>query len=80
MVTAVALRPPVVGQDASLAPFEADLVLHGALLSHYSAAAADAKDGDEAAELEAAVARAQVGRCLFEGGLRGWRGWERRGR
>ena len=37
------------------------LFRHGALLSHYGAAAAEAKDGEEAAELEAAVQRAQVG-------------------
>lgn len=61
VVTAVPLRPPVVAQDAALAPLEADALRHGALLSHYTAAAADAKDGDEAAELEAAVAQAQVG-------------------
>jgi hypothetical protein len=50
---------------------------HGALLSHYSAAAADAKDGDEAAELEAAVHKAQVGvqrvgRSVSKGGVDGW--------
>lgn len=61
VVTAVPLRPPVVAADAALAPLEADALRHGALLAHYTAAAADAKDGDEAAELEAAVAQAQVG-------------------
>ncbi|KAI7839202.1 hypothetical protein COHA_007091 [Chlorella ohadii] len=60
VVTAVPLRPPVVAQDAALAPFEADLIRHGALLSHVTAAAADAKDGDDASELEGAVHQAQL--------------------
>lgn len=48
---------------------------HGALLSHYSAAAADAKDGEEAAELEAAVHKAQVGAAVgrwVSGRVDGW--------
>ncbi|KAL4439932.1 hypothetical protein ABPG75_002933 [Micractinium tetrahymenae] len=60
VVTVVALKAPVVAQDAATAPFEADLVRHGALLSHLAASAADAKDSDEAAELEVALHTAQL--------------------
>jgi chromosome transmission fidelity protein 4 len=60
VVTAVPLRPPVVAQDVAVAPFEADLIRHGALLSHVTAAAVDAKDAEDAAELESAVHQAQL--------------------
>lgn len=39
---------------------------HGALLSHVTAAAADAKDVDDAADLESAVHQAQVCICSFD--------------
>ncbi|KAI3431740.1 hypothetical protein D9Q98_004782 [Chlorella vulgaris] len=60
VVTAVPLKPPVVHQDAAIAPFEADLIRHGVLLSHMSGAAAEGRDGEERGQLESALQGAQL--------------------
>ncbi|PSC69197.1 WD repeat and HMG-box DNA-binding 1 isoform B [Micractinium conductrix] len=57
VVTVVPLRPPVVAQDGVVAPLEADLIRHNTLLSHL---AAEARDGEEAGELEAVLHSAQL--------------------
>jgi chromosome transmission fidelity protein 4 len=62
VVSAVALRVPVLRHDDALAPLESELLRAGLVLSHAaSAAAGDAPgEGDDPAALEAAVRASQV--------------------
>eukprot|EP00887_Chlorella_sp_A99_P000454 scaffold17.g454.t1 len=59
VVSTLPLRVPVVAHDAA-APLEAESIRQGVVVGHLAAAAAEASDAEEAAELEAALSAAQL--------------------